>query len=58
MNWKITSFEDGRSFEFIHTADGLKGSIAIFQVEPKTNGSRVNVPPLYVEIQPYLREEK
>ncbi|MEA3336789.1 MAG: SRPBCC family protein [Chloroflexota bacterium] len=43
MNWGITRFEDGRSFEFIHTAGALKGSIAIFQVEPETNGSRVNV---------------
>ena len=43
MNWEITRFEDGRSFEFIHTAGGLKGSIAIFQVEPENNGSRVNV---------------
>jgi len=43
MNWKITGFEDGSSFEFIHTAGGLKGSIATFQVEPENNGSRVNV---------------
>lgn len=43
MKWEVTKFEDGRSFEFIHTAGGLKGSIAIFQVEPKNNGSRVIV---------------
>jgi len=43
MNWEITRIEDGSSFEFIHTAGGLKGSIAIFQVEPENNGSRVNV---------------
>jgi carbon monoxide dehydrogenase subunit G len=43
MNWEVTRFEDGRSFEFIHTAGGLKGSIAIFKVEPENNGSRVNV---------------
>ena len=43
MNWKITGFEDGSSFEFIHTAGGLKGSIATFQVEPESKGSRVNV---------------
>jgi hypothetical protein len=43
MNWEITRFEDGSSFEFIHTAGGLKGSIAIFQVEPENNGSRVQV---------------
>jgi uncharacterized membrane protein len=43
MIWEITRFEDGRSFEFIHTAGGLKGSIAFFQVEPENNGSRVNV---------------
>lgn len=43
MNWEITGFEDGRSYEFIHTAGGLKGSIAYFQVEPENNGSRVKV---------------
>ena len=43
VNWEITRFEDGSSFEFVHTAGGLKGSIAIFQVEPENNGSRVNV---------------
>jgi hypothetical protein len=43
MIWEITRFEDGRSFEFIHTAGGLKGSIAFFQVEPENNGSRVIV---------------
>ncbi len=43
MDWKITRLEDGRSFEFIHTAGALKGSIAIFQVQPESNGSRVNV---------------
>ena len=42
-NWEVTKFEDGRSFEFIHTAGGLKGSIAIFQVEPENNGSHVQV---------------
>jgi len=43
MDWEITKLEDGSSFEFIHTVGALKGSIAIFQVEPETNGSRVNV---------------
>ena len=43
LNWEITKIEEGSSFEFIHTAGGLKGSIAIFQVEPENNGSRVNV---------------
>ena len=43
LYWEVTKFEDGRSFEFIHTAGGLKGSIAIFQVEPEGNGSRVKV---------------
>ena len=43
LKWEISRFEDGRSFEFIHTAGGLKGSIAFFQVEPENNGSRVNV---------------
>ena len=43
MNWEVTRFEDGHSFEFIHTAGGLKGSIAIFQVEPENKGSRVNI---------------
>lgn len=43
MNWEVTRFEDGNSFEFIHTAGGLKGSIAIFQVELENNSSLVNV---------------
>lgn len=43
MNWEVTSFEDGRSFEFKHTAGGLLGSIATFKVEAENNGSRLNV---------------
>ena len=43
MNWEITRFEDGSSFEFIHTAGGLKGSIVYFQVKPEKRGCRVNV---------------
>ena len=43
MIWEVTRFEDCRSFEFIHTAGGLKGSIAFFQVEPENKGSRVQV---------------
>lgn len=43
MDWKITRLEDGSSFEFIHTAGALKGSIAFFQVEAETRGSRVNI---------------
>ncbi len=43
MSWEVTSFHDGSSFEFIHTAGGLKGSIAFFNVESENNGSRVNV---------------
>jgi len=43
MKWEITKIENGSSFEFIHTAGGLKGSIAFFQVEPENKGSRVNV---------------
>ena len=43
MTWKVTGFEDGSSFEFIHTAGGLKGSIAYFKVEPDNNGSHVSV---------------
>ena len=43
LNWEVTSFHDGSSFEFIHTAGGLKGSIAIFNVESENNGSSVNV---------------
>ena len=31
------------SFEFIHTAGALKGSIAFFAVEPEENGSLVRV---------------
>ena len=43
MKWEITAFNDGSSFEFIHTAGGLKGSIAFFQVEPEDTGSLVHV---------------
>jgi hypothetical protein len=43
MNWEVTGFDDGCSFEFVHTAGGLKGSIAIFRVEPEHDGSRVQV---------------
>ena len=43
LNWEVTRIVDGSSYEFIHTAGGLKGSIATFQVEPESNGSRVNV---------------
>jgi len=43
FKWEVTSFNDGSSFEFIHTVGGLKGSIAIFSVESENNGSRVNV---------------
>lgn len=43
MDWEITRFEDGLSFEFIHRAGALKGSIANFKVEPESSGSRVNV---------------
>jgi len=43
MTWEITGYEEGRSFEFIHTAGGLKGSIAYFQVEPENDGSLVQV---------------
>jgi uncharacterized membrane protein len=43
MNWEVTSLNNGSSFEFIHTAGGLKGSIAVFSVESENNGSRVNV---------------
>ena len=43
IKWKVTAFNEGRSFEFIHTAGGLKGSIAFFQVEAEYSGSRVHV---------------
>jgi len=43
MNWEVTGFENGSSFEFIHTTGGLKGSIAFFEVKPENNGSRINV---------------
>ena len=43
MNWELTSIENGSSFEFVHTAGGLKGSFAMFQVEAENTGSRVNV---------------
>ena len=43
MTWEVTGLEDGSSFKFIHTAGGLKGSIAFFKVEPENNGSHVSV---------------
>ncbi|MGW8317174.1 MAG: SRPBCC family protein [Bacteroidales bacterium] len=43
MKWEVTRFEEGNSFEFIHTAGGLKGSIAFFEVEPQNSSSKVNV---------------
>ena len=43
MTWEVARIEDGSSFEFIHTAGALKGSIAFFQVGPENNGSRVKV---------------
>jgi len=43
LKWEVTSFEDGSSFEFIHAAGGLKGSIAFFQVTPENDGSRLQV---------------
>jgi hypothetical protein len=43
MEWEITRFEDGSSFEFIHTAGALKGSIAFFEVKPEIKGSLVHV---------------
>ncbi len=43
MTWEVTRFKDGCSFEFIHKTGALEGSIAIFQVDQETNGSRVNV---------------
>ena len=43
MKWEVTGFVDGSSFTFIHTAGGLKGSVAIFRVEQESNGSLVNV---------------
>ena len=41
--WEIVRIEDGSSFEFVHTAGALQGSIAFFQVEPENKSSRVNV---------------
>ena len=43
MKWEVAQIEDGRSFEFIHKAGGLKGSIALFQVEAENNGSLIKV---------------
>ena len=43
MNWKVTAFNEGSSFEFIHTEGGLKGSVAYFQVEAENTGSCVQV---------------
>jgi carbon monoxide dehydrogenase subunit G len=43
LRWEVTGFTDGSSFEFIHTAGGLKGSIAHFEVEAENEGSKVKV---------------
>ena len=43
MNWEVIRFDDGNSFEFIHTKGGLKGSTAFFEVKPEKRGSRVSV---------------
>ena len=43
MCWEVTSFEDGRGFEFIHTEGKLKGSVVYFKVEPENNSCRVSV---------------
>jgi hypothetical protein len=43
MKWKVTQFEAGSSYEFIHTAGGLKGSIAFFKVEAKNTDCLVAV---------------
>jgi len=43
LYWEVTRFEDGKSFEFTHTAGGLKGSVGFFQVEPENDGSLIKV---------------
>lgn len=43
LNWEVTSFADGSSFEFIHTAGGLKGSLAFFKVEAENKSCRLQV---------------
>lgn len=43
LYWEVTKFEDGKSFEFSHTAGGLKGSVGFFQVEPENDGSLIKV---------------
>lgn len=43
MTWEVSAFDEGNSFEFIHTAGPLKGSIALFEVKAEIKGSRVEV---------------
>jgi len=43
MKWKVTAFDEGRSFEFVHTEGGLKGSVAFFGVEAENTGSLVKI---------------
>ena len=43
MKWEVSAFNEGSNFEFIHTAGGLKGSIAFFQVQAENPGSLVQV---------------
>ena len=43
LAWEVSGFEDGRSFEFVHTAGGLKGSIGYFHVEAQKEGSLIRV---------------
>lgn len=43
LYWEVTRFEDGKYFEFTHTAGGLKGSTGFFQVEPENDSSLIKV---------------
>ncbi len=43
LSWEVTGIEEGSSFEFVHSAGALKGSKAIFRVEPEDNGCIISV---------------
>ena len=43
MNWSVTKYVEGHSFEFVHTAGGLRDSIAFFSVDPTPEGCLATV---------------
>ena len=59
--WRITAWEDGRTFQFVHTGGPMRGTMASYRVEPEAGGSRVTLQadfrgPLLMRILlPFLR---